>query len=133
MTMDSEKAWTILIESKNRRESRPAFLAALFMARALEQGQAIELSPSQASAFAAELVALAEQIKALAVAACNYELTPNQVKREARFSARFEAIGAALGFRPETGGDPRGPVCRLFDPADPSAGDGWGGGWAVYA
>lgn len=130
-TMDSESAWAILIEKTNRRESRPAFLAALFMERAREQAQI--LSPFQASAFAAELVALAEQIKALAVAACNYELTPRQIKREERLSARFEALGEALGFRPETGGDPRGPVCRLFDPTDERAGDGWGGGWAVYA
>lgn len=129
--MDTEKAWAILIEKNNRRESRPAFLAALFMDRARKCE--IELSPFMAQAFAAELVALAESIKALAVAACNYELSPGQVKREARLSARFEAIGEALGFRPETGGDPRGPVCRLFDPTDDRAGDGMGGGWAVYA
>jgi hypothetical protein len=130
--MDTEKAWAILIEKKSeRRESRPAFLAALFMERAREQGQF--LTPFQAQAFAAELVALAGSIKALAEAACNYELSAGQVKREARLSARFEALGQALGFRPETSGDPRGPVCRLFDPKDDRAGDGWGGGWAVYA
>ncbi len=131
-TMDTDAAWAILIEKKGeRRESRPAFLAALFMERAREQAQF--LTPHQAQAFAAELVSLAGQIKRLAEAACNYELSPGQVKREERLSARFEALGTALGFRAETGGDPRGPVCRLFDPADDRAGDGWGGGWAVYA
>jgi len=130
--MDTEKAWAILIEKEGeRRESRPAFLAALFMERAAKAGQ--ELTPFQAQALTAELVALATQIKGLAEAACNYELSAGQVRREEKLSARFEAIGAALGFRPETGGDPRGPVCRLYDPTDDRLGDGWGGGWAVYA
>lgn len=75
---------------------------------------------------------IGETLQALAVIDCNRGLTPAQEHNVERNAAKAKEIAEALGFRAETGGDPRGCVLKLFDPKDERLGDGWGGGWGVY-
>lgn len=124
---DTAKAWEILIDRKaDRKESRPAFIAALIM------DLCGPITPFEAEAYTVELVRLAGLIKREAEAACSYERTPAQERAGERNEARFAAIAEALGFEARTGGDPRGACAYLIDP-DNRKGDGWGEGWAVYA
>ena len=90
------------------------------------------IPPAQAAAIAEMLVQRAEALHRLAERDCNYGLTEAQEKRKERLQGEVCEIAEAVGFRAETGGDPRGAVVRLFDPADQGAGDGWSGGWPVY-
>lgn len=133
--MDTEKAWAILIERKaERKENRTAFLAALIMRRSgdTDTTGVPTLTASEASAYAVELVRIAEALQSLAIAYCNYGLNAGQEKRQETLETRFKALAEALGFRPECSGDPRGHVCKLFDPVNDRAGDGWSGGWGVF-
>lgn len=138
-TVDTDKAWAILIERKaDRRESRVAFIAALIADRcgphpSRSDADSIKLPPPHmVEAFAVEFVRLARLIKAEAEAACSYERTPAQEAADAKNQARFAALAEALGFEARTGGDPRGACAYLVDPSDSRGGDGWGTGWAVY-
>jgi hypothetical protein len=131
-----DKAWETLVSRKaDRKENRPAFIAALLMERcnnALPKGGDVNpLTPHMAEAVTVELVRLAGSIKALAEADCNYGLTDRQESRMVKLQERFRDIAEALGFEARTGGDPRGACAYLIDPND-RKGDGWGEGWAVY-
>jgi hypothetical protein len=133
-----DKAWEILVSRKaDRKENRPAFIAALLMERvptiAPKGGEQMTLSPHMAAAFAAEFVRLAGSIHALCEAACNYELSEGQESRLRNLEKRFAALADALGFEARTGGDPRGACAFLINPAKPTEGDGWGDGWAIYS
>jgi hypothetical protein len=134
---DTAKAWEILASRKaERKENRTAFLAALIMERCkpCPSGLTVkEPSPFMAQAFAVELVRLAGAIHRLCEADCNCGLTERQESRLDKLKARFSDIATALGFNARTGGDPRGACAYLEDPANPQAGDGWGGGWPVYS
>lgn len=136
-TANHSEAWAILASRKaERKENRVAFIAALLMERSREPGRRAsdetgELRPHIAEAFAVEFARLAESIKRLCEADCNYGLSPAQEKRQQRLEARFAALAGALGFEARTGGDPRGACAYLIDP-DERRGDGWGEGWAVY-
>lgn len=90
------------------------------------------IAPHYAAYIVTLLVTRAEALHKLAEHDCNYGLTPPQEKRQERLRAEVAEIAEAVGFRAETGGDPRGAVVRLYDPQDERAGDGWGGGYAVY-
>ena len=90
------------------------------------------MAPHFAAYVATLLVDRAERLHKLAEADCNYGLSEAQERAQAKLQAEVCEIAEAVGFRAETGGDPRGAVVRLFDPADERAGDGWGGGYAVY-
>jgi hypothetical protein len=129
--VEKDDAWAIFIERKGeRKENRPAFIAALIMDRVRTTSGA--LAPHLAAYYAAEFVRLAVSIHSLCEAACNYELSPGQETRLANLEKRFHRLAEALGFEAETGGDPRGPCARLIDPDD-RKGDGFGEGFAVYA
>jgi hypothetical protein len=138
---NASKAWDIVIARKaERKDNRPAFIAALIMERtttaqskrAIAAGDDSEMTPSMAATFAAELVRLAVAIHREAEAACSYERTAGQEAADIRNQARFHTLAEALGFEARTGGDPRGACAYLIDPDD-RKGDGWGEGWAVYA
>jgi hypothetical protein len=90
------------------------------------------LRPELAARIAEALVQVGETLQALAVIDCNQGLSPAQERNVERNRERAKAIGEALGFRVETGGDPRGCVLKLYDPKDERLGDNWGGGWGVY-
>lgn len=128
---------------------RVAELAALFVQRsavlrsepgqrygaAVEAGkitQEFALTPALAARLAEKLVQCGENLHSFAVIDCNRGLTPAQEHNRERNAEMAREIGEALGFRVETGGDPRGCVLKLYDPKDERAGDGWGGGWGVY-
>lgn len=129
--VQKETAWAIMIERKaERKENRPAFLAALLMERVRnEEGT---LRPHIAAIYAAEFIRLAISIHHLCEAACNYELSPMQESRLANLQKRFTRLAEGLGFEARTGGDPRGACAYLIDPDD-RKGDGFGEGFAVYA
>ena len=131
----------LLLSDENSKETRPAFLAALIternthVARPKGLGPYIvqaDFSPFQIERITRTLVTLATKIKLEAEMACSVERNAAQTARDEKNRAQFEAIAEKIGFRGCTSGDPRGPVCRLYDPKDESLGDGWGGGWAVY-
>lgn len=129
--VEKDAAWEVFIERQGeRKENRPAFIAALIMDRVRTTGGA--LAPHVAALYAAEFVRLGTAIHSLCEAACNYELSPGQETRLANLEKRFHALAEALGFEASTGGDPRGPCARLIDPDD-RRGDGFGEGFAVYA
>jgi hypothetical protein len=135
---DIDKAWEILVSRKaERKENRPAFIAALLMERVptmTPKGDgSLTLSPHMAAAFAAEFVRLAGAIHSLCEAACNYELSQGQESRLSNLEKRFVTLADALGFEALTGGDPRGSCASLIDARNPNDGDGWGNGWAVYS
>lgn len=92
----------------------------------------VSMSPGHAAYVADLLVKRAEQLHKLAEHDCNFGLSEAQEKRKERLQEQVREIAEAVGFRVETGGDPRGAVVRLFDPKDERSGDGWGGGWPVY-
>lgn len=128
--VSEQDAWAIFIERKgDRKDNRPAFIAALLMARVRTTDGLIP--PHQAAIFAEEFTRLAVSIHHLCEAACNYELSQNQESRLANLQKRFQRLANALGFDARTGGDPRGACAYLIDPDD-RKGDGFGEGWAVY-
>jgi hypothetical protein len=90
------------------------------------------LKPYQAAAIAEVLIQRATAIHKLAEHDSNYGLNASQEKRRDKLAAECVKIGELLGFKVETGGDPRGCVVKLIDPQDERAGDNWGGGWGVY-
>lgn len=117
-----------------RPENRVAVLACIIMERGkdCDDNSGLRFPAFQAARIAAELVRLARLIKANAETLCNEE-NPVAERNMARQEAKFARICALIGMDSSTGGDPRGPCARLIDPNDPTAGDGWGDGWAVYA
>lgn len=91
-----------------------------------------ELAPALAARLAERLLSYGDTLHRYAELDCNQGLTPAQERNRDRAAEKACEIGEALGFRVETGGDPRGCVLKLYDPQDERAGDGWGGGWGVY-
>lgn len=79
-----------------------------------------------------ELIKLGNTLSNLAVANCNYGLSPRQETRRDNIRDRIAAIGKELGVTFTTGGDPRGYVLKLKTPESGrynSFGgreDGWG-------
>lgn len=108
-------------------QDRGAFLGALF-AKASNDDR----SPYVISCDVAELRKAARSLEALAIADCNYGMTSRQQSRRDKLRMFVVELATDYGFRAECHGDPRGLVVKLFDPADDSAGDGFGGGWGVY-
>lgn len=78
---------------------------------------------------AARLIKLAKSKAALAVAACNYQLSPRQESRAANIGEEIRLIASWYGFTAETSGDPRGYVVRLHGPDVIKT--GWGDGFGV--
>lgn len=80
----------------------------------------------------AELIKLGNTLSNLAVADCNYGLSPRQETRRENIIKRISAIGKELGVTFETNGDPRGYVLKLMTPKTGAynsmggASEGWG-------
>lgn len=67
-----------------------------------------------------------------AVAECNRELTPAEVRKVERIEARIRQLVATLPETPKGpltvkfGGDPRGYTVKIVVPGEPHAGNTWG-------
>lgn len=119
----------------NREENRVAEIAFVIRERGNygdDRGERTAPAVHHAITIATALASTAELIKSLCEESCNRELTPREEATLARREAKFARIAELCGFKSRTGGDPRGACAYLIDPADETAGDGWGTGWAVY-
>lgn len=122
-----DAAWAIASKRvKPGKENRAAFLGALIIARNPR------FEPHHAGVIVEALQALARRIKRLCEDDCNIGLDESGEKRLAALCDEFGALATACGFNAKSGGDPRGPCAYLIDPGNERAGDGWGGGWAVF-
>ena len=110
----------------NTKTDRGAYLGALFAAAAPS------LTPRIIADDVAALRRIARSLDSLAIAACNYGLSPRQETRQSNLAAQAVALAEPYGFRCETSGDPRGYVVKLFDPENETRGDGFCGGWGVF-
>lgn len=132
-----------LFKLLRERENRTAFIAALIMERCTspiphyhvgEGGNtsAPTFNPAQAARIAETLVSLSGAIKRYAEMECSREMSLSEQRSAERMQAKFLRIAELIGLEGRAGGDPRGACAYLVDPANPSDGDGWGNGWAVY-
>lgn len=85
-------------------------------------------SPYRIALDASELYKLASSLSALAVAHCNYGLSPRQETREENMCKRVALIASWYGLTAQCSGDPRGYVVRLDGPGivRNGMGDGFG-------
>lgn len=111
-------------------ENRIATIAALIVERGQIEGRSIR--PHIAARATNRLVSLASSIHAHAVNSCNREVSAQEETRFENNREKFAKIAEYLGFSSRTGGDPRGACAYLIDPKNPTEGDGWGDGWAIF-
>ena len=118
--------------AKREQYERAAELTAVLVDNLCKQGDKRLLFAPQIANGAVELLILADRLHRYAETACNYQLTPQQEKREKALADRVLAICGGWNVSVKFGGDPRGFVVKLMLP------DGsyntWGGkeeGWGI--
>jgi hypothetical protein len=77
----------------------------------------------------ANLIKAAKSIAALALADCNYGLTPRQETRRENLAKACNAIAAKYGLKAKCYGGPRGFTVRLDGPEVEK--NGWGDGFGI--
>jgi hypothetical protein len=115
------------------KEDRGAYLGALLATRwSIAEGRGVNMSVYLVARHATTLRRYSRSLQSLAIADCNVGLTDRQETRRDNLQRSVAELAALYDLRAETSGDPRGAVVKLFDPADETKGDGFGGGWPVY-